>query len=128
MIQRLFVFTDNSVFEGTFFRRYLSSKKLNDIIFRLHMLERKTGCILHVINLAGTHTKRAGIDGLSRGDFLEGMMAERNPLDCIPLNEEADVRENGNVEDWVQLWWNDVSGEAWYIQTQDQGSRTKGLV
>ena len=98
----LLIFTDNSVFEGTFFRGHSKSKKLNDIIFRLWMLEKESGCILHVICIAGTCMKRVGIDGLSRGDFLEGMMTRMNPLDYIPLNEGAGVRSNGRVEDWVQ--------------------------
>ena len=61
----LFIFTDNSVFEGTFFRGYSRSKKLKDIILRLHIMERKTLCILHEIYIAGICTKRADIDGLS---------------------------------------------------------------
>ena len=109
----LFIFTDNSVFEGTFFRGHSKSKKLNDIIFRLRMLEKETCCILHVIHIAGTRMKRAGIDGLSRGDFLEGMVAGKNPLDYIPLNEGAGARSNGKIEAWVKTWWNDASGQPW---------------
>ena len=108
----LFIFTDNSVFEGTCLRGHLKSKKLNDIISRLLMLENETGCILHVIHIAGMRIKRAGIDDLSRGDFLEDTMAGRNPLDYILLNEGAGMRSIGRVEDWVQSWWNDAYGKA----------------
>ena len=68
------------------------------------MLERESGCILHVIHTVGTRMKRADIDGLSRGDFLEDMMIGRNPLDYIPLNEGAGARANEQVEEWVQSW------------------------
>ena len=40
-------------------------------------------------------------------------MAGRNLLDFIPPNKGAGVRANKKVEDWVQLWWNDASKEAW---------------
>ena len=97
----LFIFTDISVLEGTFFREHPRCKKLNDIIIRLCMLEMETCCILYVVHITGTHMKRSGIDGLSRCDFPEGMMAGGggNPLDYIPLNEGAGVRKNGRVED-----------------------------
>ena len=77
------------------------------------MLEKETGCILHVIHIAATRMKRAGIDGLSRCDFLESMMAGKNPLNYIPFNEGAGVRSNGKIEAWVQPWWNDASGRPW---------------
>ena len=68
---------------------------------------------MHVIHIAQMCVKRAGIDGLSRGGFLEGMMAGRNPLDYIPLNKGVGVRSNGKIEAWVQSWCNDASGELW---------------
>ena len=44
--------------------------------FRLHKLrlQREGGLILHVIHIAGTRIKNRGVDGLSRGDLLDGMM------------------------------------------------------
>ena len=60
----LFIFTDNSVFEGTFFfRGHSKLKKHNNIILRLRMLEKESGCILHVIHIAGTRMKRAELTG-----------------------------------------------------------------
>ena len=52
-------------------------------------------CVLNFIYVAGTRMKRAGIDGLSRGDILEGMIIGQNPLDFITLNESADERSGG---------------------------------
>ena len=59
------------------------------------MVEKGTGFILHVIHVDGTRMKIAGIDGLYRGDLLEGMMTSQNPLEFIPLNESADERSGG---------------------------------
>ena len=59
------------------------------------MLEMGTYFILHVIHVEVTRMKRAGIDGLSRGDILEGMIIGQNPLDFITLNESADERSGG---------------------------------
>ena len=111
--RELFTFTDNSTFESTFYKGHSSSKKLNDIIFRLRMVERKYGLILHVIWIAGTRMKKAGIDGLSRGDLLEGMMAGADPLSFVPLNEDASERSHGRVEEWVNSWWTGEDGESW---------------
>jgi hypothetical protein len=72
--KEVFLLTDNSAFEGTFYKGHSSSEKLSDIILRLRILQQRSGCIIHVIHIAGTCMKAAGIDGLSRGDLLEGMM------------------------------------------------------
>ena len=77
----IFLITDNLPFEGTFYKGHSSSKLLNEIILRLRVLQLRASCILHVIHVAGTRMKEAGIDGLSRGDFMEGMMSPgSNPL------------------------------------------------
>lgn len=77
--KELFVLTDNTTFEGTFYRGYSSSKKLTEIILRLRIVERQTGCILHVIHIAGTRMKTIGADQLSRSDLMEGIMRGENP-------------------------------------------------
>ena len=110
----VFAFTDNAVFEGTFYKGHSPSRKLNAIVLRLRMLEREASCILHVIHIAGTRMKEAGVDGLSRGDLMEGMMRSgADPMSYIPLNEDANERSGGMVEDWVQSWWCDEKGTPW---------------
>lgn len=110
----LFVFTDNSSYEGTFYKGHSkTSPKLTELIRRLRMVERRYGCILHVIHIAGSRMKVSGVDGLSRGDFLEGIMAGMNPWDAIPLNEGANERTQGRVEEWVRAWWSDREGTPW---------------
>ena len=77
------------------------------------MVEMRTGCILHVIHVAETIMKRAGIDGLSWGDLLEGMMTVQKPLDFIQLNESADESSGGQVVSWITSWQKDRTEAAW---------------
>ena len=75
-----------------------------------------SGCILHVIHVAGTRMKEAGIDGLSRGDFMVGIMAGMDPLSFIPLNEGANERVCGRLKSWADSWWKDGLGRPWFGQ------------
>ena len=68
---------------------------------------------MHAIHTAGTRTKRAGINGLSHEDFLEGVVTGKNPLEFIPLNEGADERSDKQVRKWVLSWWSNASGCHW---------------
>jgi hypothetical protein len=45
----IFMFTDNSFFEGTFFKGHSTSKKLTGIILRLRKLQQRTGSVRHLI-------------------------------------------------------------------------------
>ena len=88
----IFVFTDNFVFESTFYKGYSKvSPKLSDIIMRLHKIERDGDLILHVVHVAGTRMKSWGVDGLSRGDLMEGMMGGLDPLSFMPVANGADI-------------------------------------
>ena len=46
----------------------------------MRLVEMITGCIFHVIHVAGIKMKRAGIDGLSQGYLLEGMTTGQKTL------------------------------------------------
>jgi hypothetical protein len=54
--------------------------------------------------------KASGVDGLSRGDLTEGMMAGKDPLSFIPFNRGADNRLGGRVSTWVYSWWKTKRG------------------
>ena len=104
--QEVFLFTDNMVFESTFYKGHSkTSSKLSGIILRLRKAERDGGLVLHVIHVAGTRMKDWGVDGLSRGDLLEGMLAGKDPLSFIPLSKGANERSEGRVAQWVKSWW-----------------------
>lgn len=109
--QEIFLLTDNIVFEGTFYKGHSQDEKLTDLVLRLRKVELEHQLVLHVIHIAGTRMKAAGIDGLSRGDLLDGMMAGKDPLQYIPLNKGAGERSGGKVEEWVRSWWSRDDGE-----------------
>lgn len=107
---KLFVFTDNFVFEMTYYNGTSSEPGLFELTLCLHKVEMFGDLKVHVIHMAGTRMKVTGIDGLSRGDLLEGILtASRDPLKYIPLNLGAIERSGGKVETWVRSWW---GGEA----------------
>ena len=101
---KLFILTDNQVFGGCFYKGNSNSRKLNELMLRLRLVEMITGCILRVIHVAGTIMKRAGIDGLSLLDILEGMRTGQNPSDFIMMNELYDERSGGRVVSWINSW------------------------
>ena len=71
---------DNSTFELTYYQGYSSSWKLLGIILRRYQAIWDGALILHAIHVAVTRIKAWGVDGLSGGDLLEGMMAGEDPL------------------------------------------------
>ena len=111
--REMFVFTDNQVFEGCYYKGHSVSSKLSEIILRLRKVERDAGLILHVIHISGKRMKASGIDGLSRGDMLEGMMAGVDPLTYLPLNQDAHERSDGEVTKWIHSWWKEPDGTPW---------------
>ena len=104
----LVLFTENSTFEFTYYKGYSSSWKLSAIILRLYQAIRDGDLILHVIHMAGTRMKAWGVEGLSRGDLLEGMISGEDPFSFIPLAEGANERLQGKVGAWVRSWWKDL--------------------
>ena len=95
--QEAFLFTDNLVFESCFYKGHSVLEKLSDVIFWIHKAHRD-GCLqLHVIHVAGTQMKEWGVDGLSRGNLMEGMMARKDTLSFIPLSKGASKRSDRAV-------------------------------
>ena len=120
----LFLFTDNMVFEGTYYKAGSTSPKLHELQLELHEVEMAGDLIIHVIHIAGTRMKETGIDGLSRGDFLEGIMAGGDPLSYLPLDQGAIEREP-TVENWIRDWWGrseltKLEPEDWFTTGQSE--------
>ena len=107
----VFLITDNSAFEGAYYKGHSQSRELSDIVFRVHKAQRDGGFILHVIHISGKRMKASGVDGLSRGDLTEGMMAGKDPLSYIPFHKGADERSGGKVSVWVRSWWTTKKGK-----------------
>jgi hypothetical protein len=85
----VFVLTDNSAFEGAYYKGHLTSKDLSDIVFRLYKAQRDGGMILHVLHISGKRMKATGVDGLSRGDHTEGMMSGDDPMSFLPCHMDG---------------------------------------
>ena len=119
----VFMFTDNSTAENSFFKGTSKSKKLLDLILRLRRLEMRTGLILHIIHVSGKRMIAQGTDGLSRGDHTTGVMAGSSMKDFIPIHlgclERAPRLRNWLEEVLKGLPWNLVSPEEWFSPTPD---------
>ena len=101
----VFVLTDNSAFEGAYYKGHSVSKELSDIVFRLYKAQQDGGFILHLLHISGKRVKVTGVDGLSRGDHTKGMMAGEDPMSFLPFHLGADIRSQGRVGKWVRSWW-----------------------
>jgi len=101
----VFVLTDNLAFEGAYYKGHSVSKELSDIVFCLYKTQRDGGFILHLLHISGKRMKATGVDGLSRGDHTEGMMAGKDPMSFLPFHLGADTRSQGRVGKWVRSLW-----------------------
>jgi hypothetical protein len=99
----LFLFTDNIVAEGAFYRGTSSNPKLFSLILRLRNLETSYGLRLHVIHVAGKRMIAQGTDGLSRGNTLEGVLRGAPMLSFVPLHLDA-LDRSPAVYTWLQQW------------------------
>ncbi len=105
MDHEVFALMDNSAFEGSYYKGHLTSRELSDIVFQLYKAQRAGGFILHVLHIFGKRMKATGVDGLSRGDHTEGMMAGDDPMSFLPFHMGADMRLQGRVGKGVWSWW-----------------------
>ena len=105
MGNEIFLVTDKEVYEGNYYKGHLDSPKLNNLVFRLHQVQRVTGAIVHIIRMAGTRMKHSGINGLLCGDLMEGIMAGVHPLKFLSYDLGADKRSQGLISKWVKSWW-----------------------
>ena len=117
----VFVLTDNSAFEGAYYKGHSTSKELSDIVFRLYKAQRGGGFILHLLHISGKRMKATGVDGLSRGDHTEGMMAGDDPMSFLPFHQGANTRSQGRVGKWVRSWWRTSDQEPGLGQDRNWG-------
>jgi hypothetical protein len=100
----LWIFTDNSTAESVVHKGGSTSPKLHELVVRLRRAELDYGFTLYVVHVAGTRMIAQGTDGLSRGSFLEGVVAGSQMLSFIDLALSATIRAPGVVNferSWV---------------------------
>lgn len=100
----VFLFTDNAVAEGAFYKGTAASKHLHELILRLRRIEMYGEMILHVIHVSGKRMIKSGIDGLSRGDTHEGVAVGKRMLEFVGLHLSADQRSPGLLG-WIKKFW-----------------------
>ena len=59
--------------------------ELHQLVLQLRKAEMKFNFILHVVHVSGTWMIAQGMDGLSRGSFLEGLAPGGNMLAFIDI-------------------------------------------
>jgi hypothetical protein len=99
----LWMFTDNSTAESCFYNGGSLSELLHELVLRLRKIELDHGFILHVVHVSGMRMIAQGTDGLSKGLFLEGVMAGRDMLLYVDLAKGAIMRQP-KLMDYVQSW------------------------
>jgi len=64
----IWMFTDNSVAESTYFRGTSKSRQLFELVLQLRKLEMAAECRIFLVHVAGTRMIAQGTNGLSQGD------------------------------------------------------------
>ena len=129
----IYLFTDNSTSENTYYKGSSKSKLLHGMVGQLRALELSAGCRIDIIHVAGERMKAQGADGLSRGNMLEGVMQHRSILDFVPLHLGA-LERNGGAEllHWLRSWIPDrddlvlLKPEDWFLRAHDIVGFTQG--
>jgi hypothetical protein len=107
---KVFILTNNSAFEGSYYKGHSTSKELSDIVFCFYKVQQDDGFILHVLHISGERMKATGEDGLSREDHTKGMMSGGDPMSFLPFHLGSDAQSQGRVGKWVHSWWRTRNG------------------
>jgi len=100
----VFIFTDNTAAESTFFKGTSSSKTLFELILKLQNMQMNSRTMIHFVHVAGRRMIRQGTDGLSRGLVSEGVLGGEDFLSFVPLHQSAWERGAVLLEEWVTSW------------------------
>ena len=118
----IFLFTDNAVAEGAFYKGTSSSKKLFNLVLKLRLLEMQAGMRIHIIHIAGTRMIGQGTDGLSRGDSNEGVMQGKSMLEFVPLSKNCVERSptiNSKLKWCLSSYLNEVKQKLIFLNEKD---------
>jgi hypothetical protein len=123
----IFMFTDNSTAESAFHNGTSSSPILFELIVRLRQLQLMKGAKIHLIHVSGKRMISQGTDGISRGNFLEGVMAGKDMLSFVPISLTAFERSE-KLLPWMRKWLNNskltpLSASDWVKRGQGLGNK-----
>ncbi|GFH49897.1 hypothetical protein CTEN210_06373 [Chaetoceros tenuissimus] len=120
----VFFFTDNSTCEAAAYNGSSKSELLFELVLRLHKLEMKYRCRIHIIHCSGERMKAQGSDGLSRGNLTTGVMAGKKMIEFIPIHLTA-LERSSDLESWLRSW---LPGEVEFLEAKDWFIRGHDIV
>ena len=100
----IFSFTKTLFFESVSYKGTSKISLLFEILLRLHQVQVKVELILHIVHITGTRMTEAGMDGISRGNNMGGVMRGLETFQFIPLGKGATERSD-NLLPWLSYWW-----------------------
>lgn len=122
----VFLFTDNTTAEASFWKGSSRSPKLFSLVLRLRQLEMKFGLILHVTHVSGKRMIACGVDGLSCADHSMGIMTGRPTIDFVPLHKTC-LERRPSLKDWLSKLVADLNfvhldESGWFRQGHTMGN------
>ena len=115
--------TDNSTAEASFYKGRSSSPELDAMILELRLLAIAGNFVVHLVHIAGTRMIELGIDALSRGELHLGALADATVARVIPLHLHPLERSEG-LSHWLSLWipsYEVASPEDWFYNAHEGG-------
>ena len=110
---------DNATVESCIYKGNSKSPKLFQLIMRFKHLELHSGARFIASHVSGNRMKSQGTDGVSRGNFNEGVTSGHNMLSFCPWHLSA-LERNQNLQSWIQSW---LGSEDEFLQPLDWFSR-----
>jgi len=122
----VWIFTDNFVTERAFWKGNAGGKELFEVVLEMRKLEMTGAIFIHVIWVAGTRMIQQGTDGLSRGDFSNGVMLGEAMRTHVPINLSP-VARSPKLADWLQSWAKEleasiISPTDWFHNAHQGGN------
>ena len=101
--KEVWIATDNSTAEKSFYKGRSSSPELDAMVLELRLIAMRGNFILHLVHVAGTRMIAFGIDGLSRGEKQVGALLHGGVAGILPLHLSASER-SPDLKEWLCSW------------------------
>ena len=101
---KLFVLTENFVFESVFNNVTSKRSLLFEIVLMLYQFNMKGELVLQIVNILQTWINEVRINGFYTGKNLGVIMRGLNNLQFVTLGQ-ANTEIPYGVDPWMGLWW-----------------------
>jgi hypothetical protein len=115
--------TDNSTAEASFYKGRSSSPDLDAMVLELRLLAIAGNFILHLVHIAGTRMIELGIDALSRGELHLGALMGATAARVIPLHLHP-LERSEDLKHWLSSWlpsYKVASPDDWFYNAHGGG-------